>query len=104
MPETIFQCGTKATWREGNRISFSLNWAFARRAKLVLTDTELVCGDWHIPYAEIEDAALLGIPTLWGTARNLMVRWQGRIYQVQLKSQSLWRMEAHAFGDGRVPC
>jgi hypothetical protein len=103
MPETIFQCRTKATWREGDRIRFSLNWAFARRATLVLTDEALVCGDWCIPYEEIADAALVSIPTLFGTARNLMVWWQGRIYQFQLKSESFWRMKTHPFWDGTLP-
>jgi hypothetical protein len=86
MGETIFECRTKATWRERERIRFSLNWAFARRAKLRLSDKELVCGDWCIPYVEIEDAALVSIPTWFGTARNLMVWWCGRVYQFQLKS------------------
>jgi hypothetical protein len=103
MPEIIFRCRTKATCREEGRLRFSLNWAFARRAKLVLTDKELVCGDWRIPYSEIEDASLVTVPTLFGPARNLMVRWRGRTYQFQLKSESLWRMVIHPFWDGPLP-
>lgn len=103
MPETIFQCWTKTTWREGERLRFSFHWAFARRAKLILTDTELVCGDWRIPYTEMEDAVLATVPTLLGTACNLMVWWQGRTYQFQLKSQSLWRMTIHPFWNGPLP-
>jgi hypothetical protein len=103
MAETIFQCRTKATWREGSQIRWSLNWALARRGNLVLTDTEFVCGNWRIPYAEIEEAVLVSIPTLFGTARNLLVMWQGRVYQFQLKSVSSWRMKTHPFWDGPLP-
>ena len=103
MSDIIFQCSTKATSREDDRIRFSLNWAFARRATLVLTGQELVCGDWRIPYEEIKDAVLVSLPTLFGTARNLMVSWRGRIYQFQLKSESFWRMIVHPFWNGPLP-
>ena len=103
MSKTLFECRTKATCREGDRIRFSLNWAFARRAKLVLTEDALVCGDWRIPYAEMDDAVLLSIPTWFGTARNLMVWWRGSVYQFQLKSESIWRMIVHPFWDGPLP-
>jgi hypothetical protein len=103
MPGAIFQCRTKATWQERDRIRFSIHWAFARRAKLALMTEELVCGDWRIPYTEIEDATLVSVPTLFGPARNLMVWWQGRVYQFQLKSESWWRMVIHPFWDGPLP-
>jgi hypothetical protein len=38
MPEMIFECRSKASLWEGDGLRFSLNWAIARRAKLVLTD------------------------------------------------------------------
>ena len=56
MDGVLFRCRVRGTTREGYRIRLSLNWAFARRADLILTDTALVCGDWIIPYAEIEKA------------------------------------------------
>jgi hypothetical protein len=69
----------------------------------VLTDKELICGNWHIPYEGIEDAVLVSVPTWFGTPRNLMVWHGGRIYQFQLKSESFWKMTIHPFWDGPLP-
>jgi hypothetical protein len=102
MTGTVFECRTKATNREGNHIRFSWNWAFARRSKLVLTDESLICGDWTIPYQEIEDAILVSVRFL-GWARTLFVRWGGKTYQFQLKSESWWRQIIHPFWDGPLP-
>jgi hypothetical protein len=99
---TIFYCRTKATSREGGHIRFSWNWAFARRTRLILTDESLVCGDWTIPYPEIEDAILVSV-RYYGWSRTLFVKWRERIFQFQLKSESWWRQIIRPFWDGPLP-
>ena len=103
MTPTVFECRTKATSKEGNQLRWSVNWALARRARLVLTQAELICGDWHIPYGEFEDAVLVTIPTRFGEAMNLIVTWRRVVYQFQLKSQCLWRSVMDPFWDGPLP-
>src|SRR5262249_40584978 len=70
---------------------------------LVLGQDALTCGDWHLPYAEFEFARLVTIPTVFGSARTLMVRCRGRTYQFQLRTESAWRVVVHPFWDGPLP-
>jgi len=56
--EVLYSCWTKATTEEPGGFRRSANWLTARRAKLYVTDTELRCRDWRIPYEQIQDAVL----------------------------------------------
>jgi hypothetical protein len=103
MNDVIFRTRTKATDREGTRLRSSFNWMIARRAALVLGPDALTCGDWRLPYAEFEAAALVTMPTPLGDARTLMVRCRGRTYQFQLRTESAWRVVTHPFWDGPLP-
>jgi hypothetical protein len=103
MSELIYRCKTKATNREGDRLRFSVNWVFARRAELRLTTEALECGDWTIPYVEINDAALLAVPTVFGTAHTLKIKSGCKTYLFQLKSTSLWRLETDKFWFEETP-
>jgi hypothetical protein len=101
--DVLFRCRVRGTNREGERIRLSLNFAFARRADLILTDTELVWGDWSIPYAEIEDAVLVSLgSSVWF---RLIVRGRGQVYQFLLPPASRWTWEAKPdpFWDGPLP-
>jgi hypothetical protein len=101
--EVVYRCKTKATDREGDRLRWSLNWAFARRGELRLTDVAIQCGDWTIPYAEIDDAVLLAVPMWFGTAYNLRVKSRGKTYNFALKSTSAWRWTLDPFWSGATP-
>jgi hypothetical protein len=105
MDRVIYRCKTKATDREGDLIRCSVNWLFARRGELRLTERAIECGDWRIPYEEIDDTVLLSIPMVWGTAYNLKIQSQGKTYQFQLKSISYWRsvIDAYWFGETPLP-
>jgi hypothetical protein len=103
MGRVIFTCKTKATDREGDRLRWSLNWAFARRDELHVTDEAIQCGAWTIPYAVIDDAVLLVIPTGFGIAYNLRVKSRGETYHFQLRSTSAWRWTLDPFWLGATP-
>jgi hypothetical protein len=103
MDQVIYRCKTKATDREGDLIRPSLNWAFARRGELRLTDRAIECGDWTIPYEEVDDAVLLAIPTRFGIAYNLKIKSQGRTYQFQVSSNSGLRTIVDPFWFGETP-
>jgi hypothetical protein len=66
-----------------------------------------MCGDWQVPYAEIEDAVLISIPA-WGgpgEQRRLIVRGRGKVYQFVLPRASVWSWKAAVdpFWDGPLP-
>ena len=63
--EVVYRCKTKVTDREGEHIRHSINWLFARRGELCLTDRAIECGDWTIRYAEIDDAVLRNPHEVW---------------------------------------
>jgi hypothetical protein len=103
MSEILFQCRTKATWREGDRIRPSIHWLFARRANLVLTDEAMICGDWQIPYHEIRDAALVKVMPPLALSYRLVIWWNDRVYQFLLPSASWWGVTLPSFWKGALP-
>jgi hypothetical protein len=103
MSDVLFRTRTKATDREGDRVRSSFNWLFARRAALLVGRDALVCGDWRLPYAEFQRAALVTAQGEFGSGRILMVSCRGRVYQFQLRSESPWRYVPHPFWEGRLP-
>src|SRR5260370_1284121 len=105
MVDTLFRCRARATTREGARIRLSLNWALARRSMLTPGPSQLVFGDWTMPYSEIEDAVLVTIPVGGGEGRRLIICWRGRTYQFCLPSSSFWPWQSppDSLGDGPLP-
>ena len=103
MDEIIYKCKSRASDREGHLLRWSLNWAFARRGELRLTNLAIELGDWYIPYDTIDDAVLLDIPTPMGTAYNLVVMASGKTYHFQLRSTSIWRWLVDPFWMGEIP-
>ncbi len=102
MDDVLFRCRVRGTTREGDRVRLSLNWGLARWADLVLTDSDLVFGNWRLPYAEIEDAVLIRLGVVWW---RLIGRGQGAVYQFILPPASLWSWQATVdpFWDGPLP-
>ena len=49
-----YKCFCKATNREKGDPRYSHNWVAARRAFLKVYDDRIECGDWTIPYDEME--------------------------------------------------
>lgn len=103
MDDILFQTRTKATHREGERLRSSLNWLFARRAKLTFRSDRLTCGNWSLPYAEFDRAAVVSVRSEFGPGLTLMVWHDGRVYQFQVRSESPWRFTPHPFWAGPLP-
>lgn len=105
MERVIYRCKVKATDRERDQLRWSFNWSFARarRGELRLTDRAIQCGDWTIPYAEFDDAALLAVPMQFFTAYNLRVKSRGKTYNFALKSTSAWHWRLDPFWLGTLP-
>ncbi|MEM9906117.1 MAG: hypothetical protein AAF921_13950 [Cyanobacteria bacterium P01_D01_bin.44] len=61
MSKLLHRYMTKATIAEGDHIRRSFNWVMSRRGLLKVYDDRLACGDWDIPYADIEEAVLFRI-------------------------------------------
>ncbi len=93
MGELIHKCMAKATKKEGNDIKCSINWALSKRGALSVMSDSLKCGDWSIPYSDIEEATLCSMPWLFMTAYVLRIKSKGQIYQFGLNPGRFWKGE-----------
>jgi hypothetical protein len=109
MSEVVYRCKTKATDREGDQFRLSFNWMLAKFYELRLTRREIQCGDWTIPYAEIDDAVLMAIAPPYILGYVLRVKSRGKTYQFRLLSTSpwwgwgLWDLDRFWLGDIALP-
>ncbi len=97
MRDVIYRCKTKATDREGDTFRLSRNWYLARYYELRLTRRAIECGDWTIPYDEIDDAVLMAISPPYMLGYVLWVKSRGKNYQFRLFSTSPWWWELDRF-------
>ena len=81
---------TKATRAEGDGVRRSLNWAFSRRGFLEVRPDALACGDWLIPYDEIDEAVLYRVRQTLIPGYVLVVRSRGLVYQFGLNWGRFW--------------
>lgn len=93
MDEILHQCWTKATTAEGDDVRRSLSWVTARRARLRVTRHALVCGDWTIPYQEIQEAVLFSIYSIFIPGYVLRVKTKDVTYQFGLNWGRFWQGE-----------
>ena len=83
----------KATTAEDDDIRRSFNWVVARRGILKVMPDSLVCGDWTIPYGQIEDATLFSFWSLFLPGHILRVKAEGKIYQFGLNWNPFWKKD-----------
>ena len=90
MDKPIYKCMTKATTAEGDELRRSFNWVVSRRGTLKVKKDALECGDWRIPFDEIEEAVLFSI---WSIVPGylLRVKSKGKIYQFGLNWNPFWK-------------
>lgn len=93
MEKIIHKCIAKATKKEGENIRCSLNWASSRRGRLYIMADSLKCGNWKIPYSEIDEAIVYSMPWLFTRAYILFVKSKGQIYQFGLNPSRFWKGE-----------
>lgn len=84
---------TKATLGEGEEIRHSQNWVVARRALLKVFGDHLECGDWRIPFSEIDDAVLFRTRQMFIPCYVLRVQARGQTYQFGLNPGRFWAKE-----------
>jgi hypothetical protein len=93
LAKPLHRCMTKATTAEGEGVRYSLNWAIARRGILVVGADALACGDWRIPYSEIDEAVLYSVRQMLIPGYILLVRSRGVVYQFGLNWGRFWSRE-----------
>ena len=93
MSELLHRCRTKATTAEGDHLRHSLSWIVSRRAPLVLYADRLECGDWTIPYEDVEGAVLVSFWSFPLPGHILRLRAHGRTYQFGLDRNRFWKGE-----------
>ena len=93
MADLLHRCMTKATTAEGHDIRCSLNWLLSRRGALKVFSDRLECGDWVIPYEEVDEAVLFQVRQLFIPCYVLRVKTRGRIYQFGLNPGRFWQGE-----------
>jgi hypothetical protein len=97
----LFKGWVRATDREGRRVRVSLNWVVARWTRLIVTPSELRCGNWSIPCSDVEDAEVVTVATGRGVnTRRLILGYRGRTYQFVLNP---FRLSVDPFWDGPLP-
>lgn len=79
----------------GSEVRHEPGWVTARRGILMLTTSNLRCGDWVIPLSSIQEATLLHIPG--GSVLNVSTR-DGDHYQFGLQRNPAWERQT------RFPC
>ena len=92
MDKPLYWCMTKATTAEGEELRRSLNWVISRRGILKVMPDALVCGNWRIPYSQIDEAVLFSI---WSLLPGflLRVKSKGKTYQFGLNWNPFWKRE-----------
>lgn len=90
MSQLLHRCMTKATTAEGEDIRRSLNWVISRRGILKVYDDRLECGNWIIPYGEMDEAVLFRVRQMFIPGYVLRVKTQGKVYQFGLNPGRYW--------------
>lgn len=75
----LYRCWCKGTDKESSKPSASINWVLSRRARFLIFEDHVRCGDWVIAFADVEKA------TLYRTKSGLL-RYQ--ILQLDTKDRS----------------
>ena len=68
-----YKCFCKATNREVSAPRYSHNWAVAKRAFFKVFDDRIECGDWNIPFAQVESAHVYKTKQMFVPARVLQL-------------------------------
>ncbi len=90
MTKPLHSCMVKATTAEGDDIRRSLNWLMSRRGRLKVMPEALVCGDWTIPYKNIDEAVLFRTRQMFIPCYVLRVKADRTIYQFGLNPSRYW--------------
>lgn len=92
---TVLAAGaTKARKLEKDEdLKTGAGWIVARRATLILTNENLICGSWEIPLAGIKEARLLRVKSMLAKAFVLKVSADSGYYQFGLQYDQAWEKQ-----------
>lgn len=80
--------------QEDTDVRSDAGWAVSRRSNLILTDKNLVCGDWILPVSSISEATLLRVRSFFAKAYVLKIKVQdGGFYQFGLQYDPMWESQ-----------
>ena len=91
MTDLVHRCKTKAMVAEGDQTMASWRWAVSRRGTLKVFADRLECGDWSIPYTDIEESILRSGAGLLFPGYVLQVRTKDKTYQFGLNPMPFWK-------------
>ncbi|MGD1906776.1 MAG: hypothetical protein ACFB0C_12375 [Leptolyngbyaceae cyanobacterium] len=77
-------------FRQAAPVQREMGWITAKRGALILSESELCCGDWHIPLTEIQAASLQ--PTAGGMVLKVATA-SGLYYQFGLSRDPAWQQQ-----------
>ena len=98
MSEILYKCMTKAIISDADQVRHSLEWVMSRRGILKVFSDRLECGDWVIPYNEINHAVLTSIrSSLFLPGYVLRVQTDSKTYQFGLNWGRFWKTELPFF-------
>lgn len=89
----VYRCMTKGVKGAPEEFARGLPWVTARRSILEVYDDRLECGDWIIPFAEVEAATLFETRQMFIPCYILKVRVAGNTFQFGLNGNRFWRGE-----------
>jgi len=93
MTEIVHKSLVKARKSSSPTVAPSGGWLFVRRARLKVTEEGLICGDWEIPYSEIEEAVLRSYSFLWTKSYLLRLRAKDAQYEFGISPSKFWKGE-----------
>lgn len=81
MERPLYRCMTKATNRELGEPRLSQNWLWSRRGWFKVFPDRVACGDWDIPFSEIQEVVLYRSRWSFMPVSVLKIRVAGETYQ-----------------------
>ncbi|MEO0727634.1 MAG: hypothetical protein AAFZ63_24035 [Bacteroidota bacterium] len=67
------------------------NWVVSKRAVLILTNKNIVCGDWLIKLDDIEKATLVFFDSFWGAGQVLQIKTKEQLhFQFGMQRNPAW--------------
>jgi hypothetical protein len=89
--EPIHRCMTKGVRGAADQFEYGLSWVTSRRGSLKVFSDRLECGDWTIPFEEIQQAVLFETRQWFIRCYVLKVRTAATTYQFGLNPGRFWR-------------
>ena len=87
----IYRCMTKGVRGAPEDFGYGLKWIMSRRALLKVFHDRLECGDWTIPYSEIEEADLFQTRSGLIPCFILKARTPNNTFQFGLNGNKFWK-------------